>query len=93
MSKCWMQYLKIEKKYYGYCNFCGERIEGKETHYKMNRGKVQGYCLECWQWEFPDSKNPNKDTPLMIPNYDCNGRPLNLDTVFKTDFNINEFNE
>lgn len=91
MAKCWTQYLTIEKKYYGFCNFCGAKIEGKDIHYKMNRGKVCGYCLECWHWEFPDENNPNKDTPLMIPNYDSNGIPLKLDTIFKTDFDINIF--
>lgn len=91
MAKCWTQYLTIEKKHYGFCRFCGAKTESKEIKYKMNRGKVCGYCLECWQWEFPDEENPNKDTPLMIPVYDCNGRPLNLDTVFNTDFNIYQF--
>ncbi len=91
MAKCWTQYIKVEKKHFGFCNFCGVRTELNETKYKVNNNKVCGYCPECWAWEFPDASNPNKDTPLMKPNYDCNGRPLNLDAVFKTDFDVNEF--
>jgi len=82
--KCWTQYLPPpKKKSIGYCSFCGAEVEGIDVHFKMNGDYLGAYCPECWAYEFPDPNDPNKYTPLMKPNYDRKGRPLNLDEILK----------